>query len=54
VIEKATAKGCGVLAICHLGLWMVDPAESVPYGELHDFPSMNDWCAGQPAWVEHW
>jgi hypothetical protein len=53
-IEKATATGCGVLAICHLGVWMVGPSRVVPCGELHEFLSMNDWYAGQPAWVEFW
>jgi hypothetical protein len=53
-IERARAKGCGVLAICHLGLWMVGPAESVPRGELHEYLSMNDWYAGQIAWVDRW
>jgi hypothetical protein len=34
---------------CHLGVWIVGPTESVPFGE---FLSMNDWYAGQPVWVE--
>jgi hypothetical protein len=33
---------------------MVGPSEAVPNGKLHEFLSMNDYYAGQPAWVELW
>ena len=46
-IERARNQGCGVLTICHLGVWTIGPSESVPYGELHEYLSMNDWYAGR-------